>query len=238
MRIARIVALAMALGALAMLLLSGPGTRQEWWSWPFGLALLRGAAYLGLAAGALSLVLVLLAALPRWRQRAWLPLLSLCIAAAAVAPPLILLGRAKGVPPIHDITTDTADPPAFVALLEARNRSPNGAAYGGAAIAAQQQQAYGDIKPLTLVLPPREALQKVIDAARALDWEVVASDAAAGRVEATDTTTWFGFKDDIVIRVRPEGAGSRIDVRSASRVGKSDVGANAERIRRLTARLK
>ena len=86
-------------------------------------------------------------------------------------------------------------------------------------------------------MPPNEAVQKAIDAARALGWEVVASDAAAGRVEATDTTSWFGFKDDIVVRVRPQPGGSRVDVRSASRVGRSDVGKNAERVRDFLARL-
>jgi uncharacterized protein (DUF1499 family) len=81
-------------------------------------------------------------------------------------------------------------------------------------------------------------MQKAIDAARALDWEIVASDAPAGRIEATATTMWFGFKDDIVVRVRPEaGGGSRVDVRSVSRVGQSDVGANAKRIREFIRRL-
>jgi uncharacterized protein (DUF1499 family) len=74
-------------------------------------------------------------------------------------------------------------------------------------------------------------VQKAIDKARSLGWYIVASDAPAGRIEATDTTTWFGFQDDIVIRVRPEPTGSRVDVRSVSRVGSSDVGANAKRVR-------
>jgi uncharacterized protein (DUF1499 family) len=68
-------------------------------------------------------------------------------------------------------------------------------------------------------------------AARAQGWEIVAAVPAEGRIEATDTTRFFGFKDDIVIRVKAEGAGSRVDVRSLSRVGKSDVGKNASRIR-------
>jgi uncharacterized protein (DUF1499 family) len=237
MRIARIITVALALAALAMLLLSGPGTRAGWWEWPFGIELLRAAVYVGAAAAILSVALIALLAVPGWRVRPWLPLLSLCAALAAMAPPLILLGQAKAVPPIHDITTDTADPPAFVALLEVRNQSPNGSAYGGPAIAAQQLQAYADVKPLVIPMPPREAVQKALDAARAMGWEVAASDAAAGRIEATDTTTWFGFKDDVVIRIRPEGTGSRIDARSASRVGASDIGANAKRLRGFFAKL-
>jgi uncharacterized protein (DUF1499 family) len=81
------------------------------------------------------------------------------------------------------------------------------------------------------------AFRRAADAARAMGWEMVAADSAAGRVEATATTRWFGFKDDVVVRVRPDGAGSRIDVRSVSRVGGSDVGANAARIRAYLARV-
>jgi uncharacterized protein (DUF1499 family) len=237
MRNARILTVVLAFAALAMLLLSGPGTRAGWWDWRFGISLLRYAVYVGGAAALLSLVLVVLLAVPRWRVRPWLPVLALCIALVAVAPPLILLGRAKAVPPIHDITTDTSDPPAFVALLEVRNQSPNGAAYGGPAVAAQQQKAYADVKPLVIAAPPREAMQKALDAARAMGWEVRASDTASGRIEATATTTWFSFKDDVIVRIRPEGAGSRVDVRSVSRVGASDVGANAKRIREFLSRL-
>jgi uncharacterized protein (DUF1499 family) len=177
-------------------------------------------------------------AVPKWRGGRWLPIVSLCVALAAIAPPLIAYSRAKAVPPIHDISTDLVDPPVFVTLLEVRNKAPNGSAYGGAAIAEQQRSAYADVKPLDLPLPPREALQKAIDAARAMKWEVIGSDAAAGRIEATDTTSWFGFKDDIIVRVRPNGTGSRIDVRSVSRVGRSDIGANAARVREYLAKLK
>lgn len=237
MRTARILAVALAVAALAMLLASGPGTRAGWWDWRFGISLLRYAVYVGGAAALLSLALVALLAVPKWRMRPWLPVLALCIALVAVAPPLILLGQAKAVPPIHDITTDVADPPAFVALLEVRDKSPNGAAYGGPAIAAQQQKAYPEVKPLVIAAPPREAMQKALDAARSMGWEVRASDAASGRIEATATTPWFGFKDDVIVRIRPEGAGSRVDVRSVSRVGGGDIGANAKRIREFLSRL-
>ena len=238
MRTARIVTLVAALAALAMLCASGPGTRAEWWGWSFGITLMRFAFYTGAAAAVASLVLVLVLAVPKWRAQPWLPVASLCIALAAIAPPLIAFSRAKSVPPIHDISTDMIDPPGFVALLDTRNKSPNGSAYGGAAIAEQQRKAYADIKPLDISAPPRDAMQKAIDAARSMGWEVVASDVATGRVEATDTTSWFGFKDDVVIRVRPNGSGSRIDVRSVSRVGRSDIGANAKRIREYLAKLK
>jgi len=236
-RAARAIVMAAAVAALAMLVASGPGTREGVWPWQTGLSLLRWATWVGLCAGAGALVLLLLAAIPRWRARWWIPAAALGISIVAFAPPLLLLQQAKSVPPIHDITTDPFDPPDFVALLAERSKSPNGSKYGGTEIAAQQQKGYPDIKSLIVTSPPAEAVQKAIDAARSLGWEVVATDAPSGRIEATDTTRWFGFKDDVVIRVRAEGSGSRIDVRSVSRVGRSDVGANAARIRKFLGKL-
>ena len=237
MPVARALVMAIALAAFVMLISSGPGTRYGLWPWQTGLALLRWAAYTGLAGAVGALGLIVLLVVPRWRARAWIPVLALCIALAAAAPPLILLQQAKSVPPIHDISTDVFDPPQFVALAAERALAPNGAKYGGQEVAAQQQKAYPEIKSLIVKSAPAETVQHAIDAARKEGWEIVASDAPAGRIEATDTTTWFGFKDDIVVRVRPEGAGSRIDVRSVSRVGRSDIGANAKRVRGFLARL-
>ncbi|MGZ5033630.1 MAG: DUF1499 domain-containing protein [Usitatibacter sp.] len=234
---ARAITMAIAVAALAMLASSGPGTKLGLWPWMTGLTLLKWAAYTGIAAAILAAVLVLLLVVPRWRTRPWVPVLALCISLAAITPPLIAFSQAKSVPPIHDITTDYFDPPAFVALLAERNKAPNGSAYGGPEVAAAQQKAYPDIKSIMVKSSPADAIQRALDAARSLGWEVVSTDAPSGRIEATDTTAWFGFKDDIVVRVRPEGTGSRIDVRSVSRVGRSDVGANAKRIRGFIAKL-
>lgn len=238
MNIARALVMAVAVAAFTMLIASGPGTRLGVWPWQTALSLMKWAAYTGLAAGAGALVLTFLLAVPRWRSRPWIPLLALGLALVAALPPILLLERAKSVPVIHDITTDTFDPPLFVALLEERKKAPNGAAYGGPTVAAQQQRGYPDIKSLVLKAEPKDVMQRAIDAARKLDWEIVSSDAPTGRIEATATTTWFGFKDDVVVRVRPEsGGGSRVDVRSVSRVGGSDLGANAKRIREFLSRL-
>jgi NAD(P)-dependent dehydrogenase (short-subunit alcohol dehydrogenase family) len=110
------------------------------------------------------------------------PLVALCFALAAFVPPVILLEQAKKAPNIHDITTDSFDPPAFNALLPIRKQSPNGADYGGPEIAKQQQMGYPDIKSLVVKSAPAETVQKAIDAARSLGGEIVASDAAAGRI--------------------------------------------------------
>jgi uncharacterized protein (DUF1499 family) len=106
------------------------------------------------------------------------------------------------------------------------------------AAAAQQQRAYPDLEPLVLPLPPPQAFAKALAAARASGWQIVSADPGSGRIQAVATTFWFGFKDDVTVRVAPQGAGSRIDVRSRSRVGRGDAGANAARIRSYLKKLR
>jgi uncharacterized protein (DUF1499 family) len=235
--IARGITLAAAVFAVVLLVASGPGTRSGAWPWQMGLILFVLAGWIGIVAAVASMALLAVSMVPRWRRHPSMPSVALCLAIAAVAPPLILRAQAKQVPPIHDITTDPDDPPQFVALHAEREKSPNGFAYGGAQVAAQQRAAYPDIKPLEVSTPPREEMQRAIDAAREMGWEVVASDAQSGRIEATARTRWFGFADDIVVRVRPQGTGSRVDVRSVSRVGRSDIGTNAARVKEYLGRL-
>jgi len=145
--------------------------------------------------------------------------------------------RARAVPPIHDISTDFEHPPGFVAVLPLRSNAPNPSDYGGPEVAAAQRRGYPDIRPLILAAPPPVAFAQALAAAERMGWTLVAADSTAGRIEATATTAWFGFKDDVVIRVTPATEGSRIDVRSVSRVGKSDVGTNAARIRAYLAKV-
>ena len=134
-------------------------------------------------------------------------------------------------PPIHDITTDTQDPPEYVAVLPLRANAPNTTEYGGERVAAQQRETYPDLQPLILDVPPSHAFDRALSTVREMGWDLVAADATTGRIEATDTTFWYGFNDDVVVRVRPADSGSRVDVRSLSRVGGGDAGTNARRIR-------
>jgi uncharacterized protein (DUF1499 family) len=167
------------------------------------------------------------------------------MAVAGVVLGLIAAGLpAKGIytamhSPIHDVSTDTANPPQFVAVMPLRTaaKAANSTDYD-AKTAQLQKETYPDIGPLHLDLPPSQALDRTLAAARSMGWEIVASDPAQGRIEATATTFWFGFKDDIVVRLAAEGTGSRVDVRSLSRIGSSDVGANAQRIRAYLQKVK
>jgi uncharacterized protein (DUF1499 family) len=157
----------------------------------------------------------------------------------ALVLPLPLLHNTP-VPPIHDITTDIADPPSFAATLAAR-AAEHGASpvYGGAALARQQQAGYPDIAPLETALPPAEAFRRALATAQAMPrWTIVSSNPQTGIIEGSARTLFMGFTDDFVIRVRAESAGSRIDMRSESRQGRSDLGANAARIRSYMAALK
>ncbi len=231
----RVLAIAVAVVAVLLLLIAGPGTRLGLWHFRTGFGLIRWAAYLGIAGVVLTLI-ALVATRPRGGGLVAL-LVALLAAGAAFVVPWRSAQQARRVPPIHDITTDTQNPPEFVAVLPLRADAPNPATYGGDSVAALQRQGYPDIGPLQLDVPPAEAFARARATAQAMDWEIVSADSAAGRLEATATTPWFGFKDDVVVRIRPDGTGSRVDVRSVSRVGKSDVGTNAARVRTFLARL-
>jgi uncharacterized protein (DUF1499 family) len=173
----------------------------------------------------------------RTTREAWIALVPLLLGLVVGGIPWQMKRTAQRVPPIHDITTDTDDPPRFADILPLRKYSPNSADYGGPDLAAQQRAAYPDIQPVTFRMPTQQVFTQAVKAADAMGWDIVAADPEEGRIEATDTTLWFGFKDDIVIRIQSRGDQSRVDVRSVSRVGKSDVGANAQRIRAYLRKL-
>ncbi|MGZ8377137.1 MAG: DUF1499 domain-containing protein [Gemmatirosa sp.] len=223
--------------AVVAIALAGLGSRWGWWTFRTGFSILRWGSYAALAGAALALVGALVPGRGRRRPLVRAALLT-AVALATVAVPWQARRTAQRVPPIHDITTDTEQPPAFVALRDRRPGATNPVEYGGPEVAAQQRAGYPDLAPLTLAVPPREALARAERVARALGWAIVAVDTSAGRLEATDRTRWFGFSDDVVVRVTPSDAGSRVDVRSLSRVGGSDVGANAARIRRFVERMR
>jgi uncharacterized protein (DUF1499 family) len=232
------VALLLVLCSAAAALLAGFGSRAGWWHFRIGFQILTWAAYGGLA-GAVIGLLGGLAALWRGPLRgAWMAFLALGIGLVVVGIPWQMKRTAQQVPPIHDITTDPDNPPPFVAVLPLRKDAPNSADYGGSDLAAQQRAAYPDLQPLVVFLPRHQAFAQGLKAAEAMGWEIVASKADEGRIEATDTTFWFGFKDDVVVRIQPRGDESLVDVRSLSRVGKSDVGTNAKRIRAFLRKFK
>jgi uncharacterized protein (DUF1499 family) len=202
------------------------------WDFRQGFRILNWAAYFGIAGTTLSLAGAILGRPGKGRRGFPLAVAGIVLGALAFGVPGNWYWIAKEVPMIHDITTDTENPPVFVSILALRKDAPNSAIYGGPEVAARQHVAYPDIRPLVSDLPPARAFERSRSVARQMGWKIVDEDPAEGRIEAIATTQWFGFKDDIVLRIAPSaGTGSRIDIRSVSRVGRSDVGTNALRIR-------
>jgi uncharacterized protein (DUF1499 family) len=220
-----------ALAAVTAALLAGLGNRWGWWDYRNGFLVLTFAAWGGVAATALSLFALVVALRAGWRRGVVLGIHGVVIGALVFGVPAFKLIEGRKLPPIHDITTDPANPPRLVAVLPLRKNAPNTAEYGGAAIAEQQRKSYPDITPLMLEARPAAAYESALKTARNAGWEIVAAVPEESRIEATATTLLFGFKDDIVVRITPAGSGSRVDVRSVSRVGRSDLGANANRVR-------
>lgn len=238
---ARAVAtLGLVVGALALLAMLAAGPLYRFGA--LGLGSAFGLMGLGAKAGIVAIIIALvglvLALIARRGGYALLAGVGIVLGLLAFVPPWMFRHKASQVPPIHDITTDTANPPKFEAVLPLRADAPNSPAYAGADVAAQQHQAYPDIQPLQFKATPAAVFAAALKSAHAMGWKIVAQDPSQGRIEATATTFWFGFKDDIVIRIRPDAGGIRLDIRSESRVGKSDVGKNAERIRAFRDRLR
>ena len=231
------VGLALALASALALALAGLGHRWSWWGVAASFSILRASAFAAAGVAVLALVGIGLAAVGRRWPALVIAVVALVIALTVVWVPRNLQAMGRSVPPIHDISTDTENPPVFVAIAERRRGAPNPAAYDGPEVAAQQKKGYPDLGPLTLPAPPDRVLTAAEAVARRQGWEVLAVVPAEGRLETTATTPWFGFKDDVVVRVKPAGTGSRVDVRSKSRVGRSDLGANAKRIRAFLAEL-
>ncbi len=190
----------------------------------FGISLLVG-SLLALTLGALGLVVA-----PDGRRTS---LIGVVCGAAGLFLLAILLMPVLDTPMIHDVTTNPDDPPHFQAIADLQDNAGRDLSYphGDGDVTAQQRRAYGDLETLRLDKSPSEALEAARQAAEALGWVIVAVDEEAGIVEAYDTSKFFRFIDDVVVRIRVDGTGSEVDVRSTSRVGKSDLGVNARRVR-------
>lgn len=236
-RLARLAFIAACVAAL-IVAAAGPLHRYLGLDIEAAIAVFRYGFYVAVAGVALGLATIV-PTRPGDRRRGFVAaFLAIVIGVAGAWVPVSWFLWSQQLPVINDISSDIADPPAMVALLQLRRGAPNPPAYPGAATAVLQRDAYPDIVPIVLPVAPAEAFKRVDRVAMALGWDVVARAPADGRLEAVDTSEWFGFRDDIVVRIRAEGTGSRIDIRSKSRAGESDLGVNARRIRVFIARLR
>jgi uncharacterized protein (DUF1499 family) len=231
----------LAVVAAVLLVVSPLGWHAGWWHFRFAFFwLMTYSAYIALAAVVVCILALAVGRSGLGGRGITMAGIGIVLSAVLAYVPWQYNHTLNSVPRIHDITTDTDKPPAFVAALPARAaEKANTVIYEGPELAKQQKAAYPDLVPLKVGLPPNDAFKRALDAAKAMPgWTVVDSDPATGRIEATETSRWFHFVDDVVIRVAADGAGSRIDIRSVSRQGRSDFGVNARRIRAYMETLK
>jgi uncharacterized protein (DUF1499 family) len=164
---------------------------------------------------------------------------ALFVGLALIAYPLYLGVKAYRLPAIYDVTTDPIDPPRFEAIARLRPRDANPVSYAGLYTAELQRKAYSDIEPDLTTVTPQEAYNAVLKIVSKRKWHVVDARPPQGiaprdgLIEAIARTPILGFRDDVVVRVRATRDGARIDVRSASRYGRHDLGGNAARVRAL-----
>lgn len=247
------LSLIVAVLAAAATAAAGPGYQAQWWDLGFALRTLIGyGGWAALGSGVLALVLTLVL-LVRGPGRFLVPsILALLVSGTllyVMVPQLAMVREVplysdlmgvEPVPPIHDITTDTDDPPQFEAAVKLRESdwmTKNPPEYDPAQ--GEKQLAFGgydDIEPAYFDAAPETVFAKALKTVNDFGWLVIRADQEAGIIEAAETSTWFGFTDDVVIRVRQtEDGRTRLDMRSKSRIGQSDVGQNARRIRRFMA---
>ena len=221
---------------LILLASAGPSYRVGILSLTNAFTLLRWAAYAGVGAVLLGAIAAGLAYRRHSRVQMVVAAPALLAGLVAVGVPFEFQRRARTVPAIHDISTDLENPPTFDAIVPLRADAPNDLERTSE-VTELQRQGYPDLAPVTLPIPLDQAFDRALGAAQEAGWQIVTADKSSGRIEATDTTRWFGFEDDVVVRLTPWGAGTRVDVRSVSRIGRSDIGTNARRIRQYLERL-
>ena len=232
-------ALISAVVALLLLPLGALGSRAELWSFLTGFMFLGGGALLatiGVVVGIVGLILARKANRAADRPGLYA---GIVISVMVLAFLMAQFNTANSVPPIHNISTDILDPPTFDRVVLLREGS-NPLDYDASKLVELpgeqvsygelQRAAYPDVLTYESSVAPEQALDVAVLVLEAMGLEIVDTNPAEGRVEATATTFWFGFKDDMVVRIRPTPGGSLVDVRSVSRVGQSDLGANAARI--------
>ena len=246
---AMLATLPLTLGAIGLVMLVAAGPAYRTGSVPLLAAF--GASALGVLLGVAATALGTAGAVLAARQGQAVPMAAvagLLLGAIAWGVPARIILAARGTPAIHDISTDLSNSPTYSAVVPLRQGAANTLDVN-ADTAAEQRRAYPDIGPVTVPGTPGEVFVRALDAARDSGWAIVEANTTAGRIEATDTTRWFEFKDDVVVRLTASESGSegstesntgsstRVDVRSVSRVGRGDLGTNAQRIRDYLARL-
>jgi uncharacterized protein (DUF1499 family) len=230
------IGLALAVLCVLAAMASGLGYRMDWWHFRTGFLILRVAFFGALAAAALSLLGLILSRGARGTLVSGLAGLIVALGFAYV--PWQWKQTVDALPYIHDITTDVDNPPQFVAAANLRKEGDHPVEYDGPEVAAKQQEAYPDLAPMVVNAPREKVFEAAKAAIGAMNLTLTDASPMEGRLEASHTSFWYGFTDDMVVRITETPDGIRVDVRSKSRVGRSDLGQNAKRIRAFLAQFK
>ena len=247
-RLATRGAIALGLGAVAVAAIASIGSGQGAWHFRHGFTVLRYAFYAALAGVLLGLVGLALARRGRKTSLMLANLAAIVVALGFILYVGNLVRTAKAVPAIHDASTNLDDMPQFSALKVREDNLESVPDDGRRELAAMlpearwkaiHREAYGDLRTVQLAAAVPDVIRKAERLVKARGWEIAKVDTAAGMLEATATSTFYRFKDDVVVRARPApGGGSLVDMRSISRVGGSDVGMNAKRVHEFLGDLK
>ena len=230
--------LTVGITAVVLVPLGALGARFEIWDFVTGFALFRLSALLGLIGVACGIAGIVTATRRSHNRDLWPVVLGFASSFAVV----VFLGmhqlQALSAPPIYQVSTDTEDPPEFSAIVALRGENSNSLDLDAVMIGAIQEVHYPWMESLSITGTPRESFAQTLRVLEDMGLQIVASHPERGLIEAVDVTFWFGFKDDVAVRIRTSPQGSIVDVRSASRVGISDVGTNAKRVKEILRRLK
>lgn len=236
-----LAALALLVGLVAGGVIGVAGIGHKYGAWDLVFAentLLHYGFLAAVGAGGAAIVTLLLGGIRGKLGGAFTALLALAVAGGVAWVPWQMKQQEEASPALHDISTDTVNPPAFVTLAEVRRVAPNGADYDAAG-AALQKKAYPEIVTYRSRVSAAALHGKAAQVVKDMGWQVAANLPDEGRIEATSVSEWFGLKDDIVIRIAAtEDGGAVLDIRAAAREGANDRGANAARVRAFIAALR
>jgi Protein of unknown function (DUF1499) len=235
------LAVALTAGAIAAALIGAIGSGAGWWHFRLGFTILRLAFYAAVAGGIIALISLLIRVRDRRRRTTFASLAALLLGIGFASYIGLQARTARAMAPIHDVTTNLEDVPEFRRLKVRADNMENIPHMGDRALydlppeerwKTIHREAYGDLKTIHVPWSPAQTILRAAELARERDWEFAAISPDAGLMEAVATSRFFRFKDNVVVRARraPQG-GSYVDMRSISRVGVSDLGANARRIR-------
>ena len=225
------------LTAIALLPIGALGTRFGLWDHMIGFALLQLGALLGVVGIVGGIPGIVVARRQSKSRDLWAVAGGMAASFAVVVFLGMLFLSALTAPLLHQVATNLEDPPEFIEIVALRGTDSNALEIDAGTIEPLQEEFYPWVQPLFLRATPAEAFAEALGVLEAMGLEVIAAHTDRGLSEAVDTTVWFGVKDDVALRVRAYPQGSVVDVRSVSRVGLSDVGANGQRVKEILRRL-